>query len=213
MPSPGDQIPPKKRGGCLKIGLIVVAVIIVLGIVGAAIGGGDDGATTPSPATQAPQPVAVDTPQATATPTPTAPEPDPEPTVKPLTKAQVAARYKNSCKRISFKLLNRDADFLVGKRYKISGQVMQIRDAGSGNYWTGFPEGVEPRTQMLVSVTNNGYGFWDDNVAVVYDGRLAKVFEEDVIKVWGECLGQYTYESVAGYNITVPAIHAKYVSQ
>lgn len=38
----------KKRGGCLKVGLIVLAVLIVLGIVVAAIGGGDDSATVSS---------------------------------------------------------------------------------------------------------------------------------------------------------------------
>ena len=65
---------------------------------------------------------------------------------------------------------------------------------------------------MLVSVTNMGYGYWDNNVAVAYEGRLAHVYEKDIVTVWGTCLGQYSYTSVANFDMTVPAIEAKYVS-
>lgn len=128
-------------------------------------------------------------------------------------KPPTPAKYKASCRKISFKRLDRDAGLLIGRRLKITGQVFQIQDAGSGQYWKGYPNGVQPRTSMLVAVTNDGYGYWSDNVAVAYTGRLRKVFKEDTVTVWGKCLGQYSYESVAGYNMTVPAIEAKYVSQ
>jgi len=213
MPPPAvAPEPPKKKRKFLRVALIVAAVIIGLGIIGAAIGGGDDEAATTSSASQTEPPSLADIAQETATPTPvvTESEPDPTPTPTPLTNAQKRAKYKASCKAISYKKLNRDADLLVGKKYRIVGQVMQIQDAGPGNYWPGFGD-IEPRTQMLVSMTNEGYGFWTDNIAVVYDGRLAEVYEDDVIAVWGECLGQHSYESVAGYNITVPALRAEYV--
>ena len=121
--------------------------------------------------------------------------------------------FKASCRTVAYKVLDKDAGQLKGRKYKITGQVFQIQDAGSGQYWEGYPAGLEPRTSILLSVTNQGYGFWDDNVAVAFEGRLKKVYEKDIITVWGTCLGQYSYTSVAGYDMTVPAILAKYVSK
>jgi hypothetical protein len=66
---------------------------------------------------------------------------------------------------------------------------------------------------MLVSVTDEGYGIWDDNVAVAFDGKLAHVFEKDIVRVWGVCVGQFSYTSVANYSMTVPLIHARYVTK
>lgn len=43
-----NQPPQKKRGGCMKIGLIILGVLVVLGIIIAAIGGGDDDSATVS---------------------------------------------------------------------------------------------------------------------------------------------------------------------
>lgn len=53
---------PKKKGGCLKIGLIVVAALFVIGLIGAALGGGEDTATSD-------EPTAVATTEATDEPT------------------------------------------------------------------------------------------------------------------------------------------------
>ena len=121
--------------------------------------------------------------------------------------------FRSSCRTIAYKVLNKDADALKGREYRITGQVFQIQDAGAGQYWEGYPGGVQPRTSMLVSVTNQGYGFWDDNVAVAFEGRLKHIYEKDIVTVWGTCIGQYSYTSVAGYDMTVPAIEAKYVSK
>lgn len=59
-PVAGPQ--PKKSGGCLKAGLIVVAVLFVLGLIATALGGGDDAATSD-------EPTAVSTTEATEEPT------------------------------------------------------------------------------------------------------------------------------------------------
>ncbi|WP_195891792.1 DUF4352 domain-containing protein [Anaeromassilibacillus senegalensis] len=37
---PYQTTPPKKKGGCLKVGLIVLGVIVVLGVIGSIFGGG-----------------------------------------------------------------------------------------------------------------------------------------------------------------------------
>lgn len=43
-----QQPPPKKKGGCMKIGLIVLGVLIVLGIIIAAVSSGEDSPTVSS---------------------------------------------------------------------------------------------------------------------------------------------------------------------
>lgn len=42
------QQPQKKKGGCLKWGAIIIGVLVVLGIIGGALGGGSDDADTSS---------------------------------------------------------------------------------------------------------------------------------------------------------------------
>lgn len=124
-----------------------------------------------------------------------------------------SSEYKAKCRTVEFKVLDKDADDLVGKKYTFKGQVFQIQDAGKGSYFSEFEEAgydVQPRTQVLLSVKNEGYGYWGDEICVLYADKMKKVYEEDIIQVWGECLGSYTYESVAGYNITVPLIDAEY---
>ena len=124
-----------------------------------------------------------------------------------------SGEYKDKCRKIRFKVLEKDADRLTGRRYTFTGQVFQIQDAGKGSYWSEFEESdydVQPRTQVLLSVTSEGYGYWSNEIMVLYDGDMKRVYEEDIIQVWGECLGSYTYESVAGYTMTVPLIQARY---
>jgi hypothetical protein len=45
---------------------------------------------------------------------------------------------------------------------------------------------------------------------VLYDGTTNAV-EDSTITIYGEIMGSYTYESVAGYQITVPQMNAKYI--
>lgn len=56
---PVGTVQPKKSGGCLKIGLIVVAVLFVVGLIGAALGGGEDESAIQQP-TVAATPEATD---------------------------------------------------------------------------------------------------------------------------------------------------------
>jgi hypothetical protein len=121
--------------------------------------------------------------------------------------------YRAACRTIRFPMLNKDADALAGKHYRIKGQVFQILDAGKGMVMTDFPDGIEPRTSMLVSMTSDGYGYWSDEIEVAYIGALPKVYQKNVITVYGVCVGQYSYTSVAGYDMTVPLILARYVTK
>ncbi|NLG64121.1 MAG: Ig-like domain-containing protein [Actinobacteria bacterium] len=131
-----------------------------------------------------------------------------------ITVVPLSVAYKSRCKSISFKVLDRNANQLVGRKYVLRGQVFQIQDAGPDQYWTEFEEfDVQPRTQILLSVTSLGYGVYTDEVAAVFEGNMKRVYEDDIITIWGECLGSYSYESVAGWTITVPLIHIRYFAK
>ena len=58
-PPPDAGAPPKKRGGCGKVLLIALAVIVGLGLLGLLFGGGDDAATDEPPAPE-PTPAATE---------------------------------------------------------------------------------------------------------------------------------------------------------
>ena len=102
------------------------------------------------------------------------------------------SEYKASCKTISFKELNKNPDGHAGERVKLSGRVIQIME-GYG-------------TDIRMDVNDN-YG---DTVYVTYDNSTSAL-EDSWITVYGEIYGSYTYESQAGWKITLPMIQAKYV--
>jgi|GEM_PF-5876477 len=124
------------------------------------------------------------------------------------------AEYKKKCRNIKYKVLERDADRLAGRLYHFKGEVFQAGDAGEGSYYSDFGEygDLYPQTQILLAVTADEWGYYDDNVMILYD-KGTNIYEEDMMEAWGECLGSYTYESTAGYTITVPLIWAKYVQK
>jgi hypothetical protein len=121
--------------------------------------------------------------------------------------------YAAECTPIAFPVLDKDADNVIGQHFALQGRVTQIQDAGAGNYWDGFPGGLQPQTQMLLAVTSDEYGNWSDDVAVVHDDGLRSVYEGDLITVYGVCYGRDSYTSVAGWDMTVPFVVAEWVTK
>ena len=112
---------------------------------------------------------------------------------------------------IRFKVLNEHAASLVGHRYVIKGQVGELHDAGAGYYWPGFPHGLEPRIEMTVAMTDEGYGQWDDYVDVIADRALKRVHENDVVTIYGICLGWHKFKTEEGSYEMMPLIRARVV--
>ncbi|GAB4313126.1 MAG: hypothetical protein Kow0019_12390 [Methanobacteriaceae archaeon] len=113
-------------------------------------------------------------------------------TTEPEPPVETESQYKASCKAISFKELNKNPDAHAGERVKLSGRVIQIME-GYG-------------TDIRMDVNDN----FGDTVYVTYDGTTTAL-EDSYITVYGEVYGRYTYESQAGWKITLPLIQAKYV--
>jgi hypothetical protein len=165
----------------------------------------------------------------TATPTPpeatdaatVEPTPEDTPTEEPSVFVSYPklskAVYMAKSRAIQYRVINKDADQLVGHLYKFTGQIVQIQDAGPGQYFTEFGDGlgrpeIQPETDFLLDVTKDEYGLYDDSVMILHPDGV-RVYEKDVVSVWAECLGSYTYTSVAGWDVTVPLLWAKYIQK
>jgi hypothetical protein len=112
--------------------------------------------------------------------------------------AQRKQNFINSAQPIDYKELQKDADSHAGEKVKVYGQIFQIQQDGDFG-------GI-----MLVSVTNDGYGFWDDHVWVNYTGKVAKN-EDDLITIYGKVKGSKSYDTQAGGTTYVPEVNAKYI--
>lgn len=84
-----------------------------------------------------------------------------------------------------------------GTKAVYRGQIFQVQEDGGS-------------TVILLSVTDQGYGFWDDHVWVEYDGTIRGA-ADDMITVYGTLNGTQDYDTQIGGNTTVPSMRAKYV--
>jgi hypothetical protein len=109
------------------------------------------------------------------------------------------ANYKASAQSIPYKQLDKSTDPYVGSKVTYRGQIFQIQSSGNTNV-------------ILLSVTDEGYGFWDDNIWVDYQGKVNGA-EDDIITVWGTITGTKSYETQAGGETYVPRMRAKYLAE
>lgn len=131
-------------------------------------------------------------------------------TVQPTTKAKkkVSAKaYKNNCKTLSFKDLSRNPDKHKGEKLKYTGQVIQVQE---DEHWLDDNTTVDLR----INVTKDEYGLWDDTIyaTVELPKNADRILEDDIITIWGECDGKYSYTSVLGSDVTLPKINIEYYS-
>src|SRR6202035_1212453 len=91
--------------------------------------------------------------------------------------------------------LVRDADTLKNQLVSLDGEVFQY-DTKTG------------RNELLLSVTNGGYGFWSDNVLVdLPDSSVAdNVFNKTLVHVVAVVRGTYTYKNALNADVTVPEV-------
>lgn len=113
--------------------------------------------------------------------------------------AAAKQRWMASATSIPFGQLDKNPDRYSGDRVMYRGQIFQIQeDFGS--------------TMILLSVTDEGYGFWTDEIMVTYDGTTEAV-EDDIVTIYGTVEGSETYETRIGGENTVAKIKAKYIER
>jgi hypothetical protein len=116
-----------------------------------------------------------------------------------VTRVETAAAYQASCQLAPSKALMKNPDAYSGKRLRAVGKITNIMEQNG-------------ETTIQMDITRGSYGFWNDSIMVFYKGTTPFV-QDDIVQVWGDCGGRYSYTSVAGWELTVPLIQAKYVAK
>ncbi len=173
--------------------LIALAALMLIGI----IGGGDEEAVNQTGGE-------IVTQSASTTKETTVESTKPETTTEITTKAPAMSEdeYKASCISLSYKDIARQPDLYEGESIVFTGEVMQVQESSYSN-----------RLILLIEVTKDQYGYWDDLVYVTYTlpEGAPRILEDDIVKFYGECQGTYTYETVMGSSNTIPSVSALYI--
>lgn len=100
--------------------------------------------------------------------------------------------YKDNCASVTFKELTESENAMKGDKLTLTGKVIQVK----GNFGR-------------FNVTKTSYGY-DNTVAFTFDSNV-DIKENDIITVWGDSEGYYTYTTVIKDEITVPKLRANYI--
>lgn len=119
-----------------------------------------------------------------------------------MSAAEIKKAYINKCSDgYTYEKIARDPEKYKGKYAKIRGEVIQVVE--DGNDYT-----------LRVNITQGNY-YWSDTILVTYTKQSSKesrILEDDIITMYGQLGGTYTYETVMGSSLTVPILYAEYVS-
>ena len=103
--------------------------------------------------------------------------------------------YKAACRAVTYEDIARDKEGLKGEKVTFTGEIIQ---ASSGTY--------------RLNVTKTTYGYTDTILFTINESALnQKILEDDIVTIWGESAGMYTYKAVLGNEVTVPKIQAIYI--
>ena len=112
------------------------------------------------------------------------------------------SEYIENCRTISYEKLSRNPDSYDGEYFTFVGEVIQVMESGS-------------RVHFRMNITEYEVGgtyFSKDPIYVTTrlgeDG--ARILENDIIRIYGQCDGLYTYTAVLGNSVSLPKIDAKY---
>ena len=110
---------------------------------------------------------------------------------------ETESEYKSSCKTVSYEDLARDKNMLKGKRLCLTGEIVQVDGK-----------------RFRMSITKTTFGYTD---TIMFEFNTDKIdyniLEDDIITIWGESQGAYTYTAILGNEVTVPKIKAEWVER
>lgn len=115
--------------------------------------------------------------------------------------------YKETCYSVSYEDLARNPGQYDGELLTFTGEVFQKCYDSDG-----FAEYLIAVTREDLGGEYYSYTHYKDNIyAYYYYGENDKLLEDDIVTIYGEGDGEYTYESVSGAEITVPVFEIVYV--
>ena len=110
--------------------------------------------------------------------------------------------YKEECIVISYEEIARNPNKHKFKKAVFRGYVYQVLEDGKD-------------VRMRVAVTQESLlGLWSDIIYVDYHKASAnesRILEGDIITMYGELKGLYTYESILETTVTVPHLTARFI--
>ncbi len=114
--------------------------------------------------------------------------------------------YISKCTTIDYTSLARNPNQYKGNYYTFTGEVIQVLNDGND-------------VTLRVNVTPKRYTYsnetyYEDTILVSYtysNSYESRILEDDIITIYGQSIGTYTYEAITGAPITVPAIIAGYI--
>lgn len=110
--------------------------------------------------------------------------------------------YMSGCLSIEYETLARNPDKYKGNNLKYYGKIIQ----------TVYPDtGTE--VTLRVAVNANDFPTDIDDVILVtlnLKPTQERLLEDDLIIIYGECMGSYSYETIFGQKVTLPYIKNKY---
>lgn len=182
---------------------VIIAVVLIV-LIGSFGGGDDEEQSTPAGGESISHNNEADTPENNDVQTPeTTTETTTATTTVATTVAEISeSEYKALCVNVPYKDIARQPDAYKGEKVCFTGEVMQVQESSFSS-----------KTVLLIQVTKDEYGYWDDLVYVTYElpDGAPRILEDDIVKFYGECEGTYTYETVMGSSNTIPGVSALYV--
>ena len=115
--------------------------------------------------------------------------------------------YISKCTTIDYTSLARNPNQYKGNDYKFTGEVIQAMNDDPENVV--LRVNVTPKTYTYSKET-----YYEDTILVYYQyssSYESKILEDDIITIYGQSMGTYTYEAVLGNSVTIPAILAMYI--
>lgn len=110
---------------------------------------------------------------------------------------QEKQEFKDSCNTYTYEQLARNPAEMIGTRVKLVGEVIQTMYDGN-------------IVQLRVNITKEN-GYYSDTVYVRYIIEGDRILEDDIITIYGTAMGEVSYKSILGAEITLPYIEAEYV--
>ena len=112
--------------------------------------------------------------------------------------ARLAEEAKGYETGITYDQLARTPDDYLGKKVKFYGKVIQVIENGS--------------TVQIRLAVNDDY---DTILLGKYDSSIvsSRIFEDDMITIYGVSVGTITYQSTMGGNITIPGVSVEKIDQ
>lgn len=115
-----------------------------------------------------------------------------------LSKKEEQQQLKDSAITIDYKQLEKNKNKHKGEFAKFKGQIVQIME--DADY-----------TVMRVAVDQNQWGWDTSAILYVEYAGTTDFIQDDIVTVYGLMAGEYSYESQAGWNISVPSMYAEIV--